>query len=193
MSMRTRLLLAVRIGVIAMLLLGCGGWASQQNEKKTESRVIDSLRDEITKDPHAVESFWEEMKRSGAPLVEPIAGELHYSFVTFVWRGDADTRNVVVVSPLALVNLEQAKMNQLAGTDVWYLTYRMRNDARMAYRLAPNDSMVPFEAETNFFARMSHFQRDPFNAKTFDYGANMKASLLELSEAPPDEWIHARP
>jgi hypothetical protein len=193
MSMRTSLWFSVRIGVIAILLLGCDSWAAaQQNEEKIESRAIESLREKIAKDPHAVENFWEEMKRSGTPLAEPIASEPHYSFVTFVWRGDAETHNVVVVSPLALVNLEQAKMNQLPGTDVWYLTYRMRNDARMAYRLAPNDSLVPFEAETNFFARMAHFQRDPFNAKTFDYGGNMKASVLELSEAPPDEWIHAR-
>jgi len=170
MSMRTSLWFSVRIGVIAILLLGCDSWAAaQQNEEKIESRAIESLREKIAKDPHAVENFWEEMKRSGTPLVEPIASEPHYSFVTFVWRGDANTHNVVVVSPLALVNLEQAKMNQLPGTDVWYLTYRMRNDARM-----------------------SHFQRDPFNAKTFDYGGNMKASVLELSEAPPDEWIHAR-
>jgi len=193
MSMRTNLWFSVRIGVIAMLLLAGGSWAAaQQNEKKIDSRAIESLREKIAKDPHAVESFWEEMKRSGAPLAEPIAGEPRYSFVTFVWRGDAETHNVVVVSPLALVNLEQAKMSQLPGTDVWYLTYRMRNDARMAYRLAPNDSLVPFEAETNFFARMSHFRRDPFNAKTFDYGGNMKASVLELSEAPPDEWIDAQ-
>lgn len=193
MSMRTNLWFPVRIGVIAMLLLARGGWtAAQQNEKKIDSHAIDSLRDKITKDPHAVEDFWEEMKRSGTPLVEPIAGEPRYSFVTFVWRGDAETHNVVVVSPLALVNLEQAKMSQLPGTGVWYLTYRMRNDARMAYRLAPNDSLVPFEAETNFFARMSHFRRDPFNAKTFDYGGNMKASVLELSEAPSDEWIDAQ-
>jgi enterochelin esterase family protein len=193
MSMRTSLWFSVRIGVIAILLLGCDSWAAaQQNEEKIESRAIESLREKIAKDPHAVENFWEEMKRSGTPLAEPIASEPHYSFVTFVWRGDPETHNVVVVSPLALVNLEQAKMNQLPGTDVWYLTYRMRNDARMAYRLAPNDSLVPFEAETNFFARMAHFQRDPFNAKTFDYGGNMKASVLELSEAPPDEWIDAQ-
>jgi hypothetical protein len=116
MSMRTSLWFPVRIGVIAMLLLGCGGWAAaQQNENKIEieSRAIDSLREKIAKDPHAVENFWEEMKRSGSPLVEPIASEPHYSFVTFVWRGDAETHNVVVVSPLALVNLGQAKMNQL--------------------------------------------------------------------------------
>src|SRR4029077_16761246 len=193
MSMRTSLWFSVRIGVIAILLLGCDSWAAaQQNEKKIDSRAIESLREKIAKDPHAVENFWEEMKRSGTPLVEPIAGEPHYSFVTFVWRGDANTHNVVVVSSLALVNLEQAKMNQWPGTDVWYLTYRMRNDARMAYRLAPNDSLVPFEAGTNFFARSSHFRRDPFNAKTFDYGGNMKASVLELSEAPPDEWIDAQ-
>jgi enterochelin esterase family protein len=92
-----------------------------------------------------------------------------------------------------LISLQEAKMNQMPGTDVWYLTYRMRNDARMAYRLAPNDSLVPFENEPNFHARMSGFQRDPLNPKSFEYGGNMKASLLELPEAPSEQWIYARP
>lgn len=142
-----------RIGVIAILVLACNtSAATPPNQKTTDSPAINSLKDKITKEPHSVETFWRELELSGTPLVESIAGEPHYSLVTFLWRGDAGTRNVVVISPLALVDLQEAKMHQIPGTDVWYLTYRMRNDARMAYRLAPNDSLVPFESETNFFA-----------------------------------------
>ena len=75
--MRTSLPFYVRIGLIAMLMLACGGSATaQQNDKKIDSRAIDSLRDRITKDPHAVDDFWEAMKLSGTPLAEPIAPAL---------------------------------------------------------------------------------------------------------------------
>ena len=152
----------------------------------TESPTIAALKEKLAQDPHALETFWQQIEKSTAPLIEPADAAPTESLVTFLWRGDASTKNVVVISPLALVNLQEAKMTQLPNTNLWYLTYRMRNDARMAYRVSPNDSLVPFEAETNFFARMSNFQRDPFNPKTFDYGGNMKASVLELPGAPSD-------
>ncbi len=172
---------------VALILLGVPA-VRAQSAKSVESPKIRALQDSA-KDPHAVEQFWEGIRTAGAPIVELMPEDPKYSLVTFVWRGDAGTRNVVVISPLALVNLQQAEMTQLPGTDVWYLTYRMRNDARMAYRFSANDSLVPFEAETNFFARMSNFKRDPLNTKTYDYGGGMTASLLELPGAPSDRWI----
>lgn len=174
---------------IASLFLAIATPASAQT---IESPTIAAIKEKLPQDPHALESFWQKIQKSGAPLVEPIAAS-NDSLVTFLWRGDGSTKNVVVISPLALVNLQNAKMTQLPATNLWYLTYRMRNDARMAYRFSPNDSLVPFEAETNFFARMSNFQRDPFNPKTFDYGGNMKASVLELPGAPSDQTIYPRP
>jgi hypothetical protein len=178
---------------IASLMLANSAFASPQAEQTIESPAINALKGKLAEDPHSVEIFWQQIEESGAPLVEPIAAAPRESLVTFLWRGDANTRNVVVVSPLALVSLPDARMKPLADTNVWYLTYRMRNDARMAYRFSPNDSLVPFEAEPNFFARMSNFQRDPFNFKTFDYGGNMKASVLELSDAPNARSIEVRP
>jgi enterochelin esterase family protein len=175
-----------------MAALTCGVAITRaQGPQPPESAKIRALQENVTKDPHAVEIFWQGVKASGAPLVEPMPADPQYSLVTFLWRDDAGTRNVVVVSPLALANLQQAQMIQLPGTDVWYLTYRMRNDARMAYRFSPNDSLVPFESEPNFFVRMSSFKRDPFDAKTYDYGGGMTASLLELPGAPSDRWIQS--
>jgi enterochelin esterase-like enzyme len=190
--MRASLPFAFRIRNLLVMLVILSGVSigHAQSEKPAESPKIREL-EQRAKDPPADEQFWQEIKISGAPLVEPITGDPQYSLVTFLWRGDPSTRNVVVVSPLALISLQQAEMTQLPGRDVWYLTYRMRNDARMAYRFSPNDSLVPFESEPNFFARMSNFKRDPFNAKTYDYGGEMTASLLELPGAPSDRWIQA--
>lgn len=111
-----------------------------------------------------------------------------YSFVTFVWRGSSDTRNVVVISPMALVNFDDAVMERMAETNVWFKTYRMRNDARMSYRFAVNDSLVPFEKEKKFFERMKSWKTDPENPDTFDVGQGIMASVLELQGAPNSKW-----
>lgn len=162
-------------------------------QERVESPTIRALIEKVVaNDSHAVEVFWSRVQASGSPLAEPAPEEPNYSLVTFLWRADNGTHNVVVVSPLALTNIAGAQMKQIPKTDVWYLTYTMRNDARMVYRYSPNDSLVPFDAETNFYARMANFRRDPLNARTFDYGNNMLASVLELPDAPSDTWTQVR-
>ncbi len=195
MQKRPRFRFRLRDVLILSIFLACNtSGVSAQEQQQFNSPAIQSLLNKASqKDQRGIEEFWQGLKGSGTPLIESIRAEPHESLVTFFWCGDSSTQNVVVISPLTLVDLQGARMHQVPGTEIWYLTYRMRNDARMAYRLAPNDSLVPFESEPNFFTRMSKFQRDPLNPKTFDYGGNVQGSLLELPEAPSDARIHVRP
>lgn len=43
----------------------------------------------------AVESFWQDVVGKGTPLVEPIPGNNHEVFVTFLWREEKETRVIV--------------------------------------------------------------------------------------------------
>lgn len=45
-----------------------------------------------------LDNFWREVKQRGTPLVETIPGNGKHVLVTFLWRGDHRTRNVVVFS-----------------------------------------------------------------------------------------------
>jgi len=81
-------------------------------------------------------------------------------------------------------------MQRVAETNTWFKTYRMRNDARMTYRFAVNDSLVPFEKEKNFLGRMKSWKTDPENSRNFDIGFGIVASVLELPGAPSDKWTH---
>jgi enterochelin esterase-like enzyme len=167
--------------------------ALSQEPKPTESPTIQTLIQKVaSKDLNAAEGFWGRVQVSSSPFVESMPSKQDYSLVTFLWHGDKNTHNVVVISPLALVNFAGAEMKQIPETDVWYLSYVMRNDAQMVYRFSPNDTLVPFEAEPNFYARMANFRRDPLNTKTFDYGNNILASVLELPDAPSEKWTHVR-
>ncbi len=86
-------------------------------------------------DAAALKIFWANVIKSGAPLIEPIPTEKNFSFVTFIWRGNSETRNVVIFDGVADFDAKDQMVN-LVHTDVWYKTYRVRNDARFAYRIS---------------------------------------------------------
>ena len=109
------------------------------------SQKINALRDEVASGQlQAVPRFWTTVSRSGSPLIEAIPGAKDFSLLTFLWRGNDRTRNVVLFDGIAGFDAKD-QMVHLAGTDVWYKSYRVRNDARFAYNLSPNDLLQSFD------------------------------------------------
>jgi len=158
-----------------------------------DSPAIARLKAPGTIDAAAVKQFWESVRRTGAPLIEPVAGEKGWSFVTFVWRGDDETRNIVIFDGVAGFDAKD-RMQQIVGTDIWYKTYRVRNDARFAYNLSPNDSLQSIneiKGDEDMKKRLAVFRADPLNPHhcptTFGaYGA--ESSYVELPDAGPLLW-----
>ena len=145
--------------------------------------------------PDAESEFWSRLQRTGAPLVEPIAGDTANVLFTFVWRGDPSTHHVALVNA-AVASDEPARalLERVPGTNVWYRSYPARADARFAYELSPDDNLVPFDSVTDWGARAATFRRDPFNARAYHatiFGRDV--SYAEGPRAPREEWIHARP
>jgi hypothetical protein len=58
------------------------------------AQLRDSVRE---KRPTAVNSFWDEIRKAGSPLIEPVPGEPQYSWVTFVWQAMGNTANVAII------------------------------------------------------------------------------------------------
>jgi enterochelin esterase-like enzyme len=141
----------------------------------------------------ALEPFWQEVTKQGAPLVEPVAGESRHVWLTFLWRAQEETRNVVIWSDLGNAqNLSTLQMTRLADTDVWYKTYRVRDDARFAYRLSVNDSLLPFGTEARA-KEPTRFQVDPLNPRQYDFFKPTIYSVVELPAAPSLRWITRPP
>lgn len=113
----------------------------------------------------AVTAFWEEIRKAGTPLVESVPGEPEYSWVTFLWQAKDKTGNVVIIDGVAsgVGGLDPSKslMTRLSGTDVWYRTYKVRNDAAFSYWISPNDSMETI----GLASRRSQPQADPLNPR----------------------------
>ena len=87
-----------------------------------ESQRMRALRAAVEHgDRESVSSFWEEVKKAGAPLIEPIAGDRENMAVTFLWRGKTNTQNVLVLwLPYVGVAPDEYLMARLGETDVWY-------------------------------------------------------------------------
>lgn len=72
--------------------------------------------------PHALADFWGRITEHGTPLVEPDPRDPSSALVTFLWRGTATTRNVVVIGGVADQDVAEDflhhQMAQLPGTDV---------------------------------------------------------------------------
>jgi len=137
----------------------------------------------------AVAEFWDRVARSGAPLVEPLPSDAGSSYVTLLWRGKPGTENVAIIDGVAVgvgdADPSRSLMDRIAGTDVWYRTYIVRNDGRFHYWLSPNDSLESLELDT----RSSHPVPDPLNP----HRSSLGLSYVELRDAPVSPATLERP
>jgi enterochelin esterase-like enzyme len=147
------------------------------------------------KTPADVAAFWREIGPAGSPLIE---GNL----VTFLWRG-ADTHGVFVqFSPCVRADPGDCFMTHLAGTDLWYKSFRVDRRARTYYLLAPNPPRFTKRTADDTVvqgALDASYQRDPLNPRVIfgdprnpDIPIRNGASILEMPDAPPQPWIQRR-
>ena len=143
--------------------------------------------------------FWQEVAEHGAPLIEAIEGDETHSLVTFLWRGNEDTKNVVVFAgPANWMEPAKNQMTCISGTNLWYRTYRVKSDLRTIYQLSPNDPLTEPNYGTDFGTRIVP---DPLNPHQFVYSKDEEipddkevvVSIIELPDAPPQPWITPRP
>ena len=153
----------------------------------------------------SVNTFWEEVKKAGAPMIEPIAGDRENMAVTFLWKSKPDTQNVIVLwLPYVGVAPDEFLMTRLGETNVWYKTIKVDRKMRLAYTLAPNAARlrplslgIDNEAITMTAAAArpdplnpKRYRVDPKSVDAAEYRGN---SVLEMPGAPPHPWLDARP
>jgi enterochelin esterase-like enzyme len=169
-----------QIGLICLLF-----WAGDASPR------LEKLRVEVAKDRTAEERFWQEVAKTGAPLIEP-AAERGKSLVTFLYRGTAETRTVVLHGDGAPGAPADNQLTALPGTSVWHRTYLHRSDARFRYSLSPNDDLRPMDAvpPSDFAKRMATFISDPLNPRRAT-GSPVPMSDLSLPGAPPQPYLES--
>jgi enterochelin esterase-like enzyme len=156
-------------------------------------RLMQLRKDIMDEKTGAVQEFWKTIEKSGAPIIEPVSDSKESFLVTFIWKGSADTKNVLVDWPTFASSFpDQFLMSHIDGTDVWFRTRKVRRGTRMFYRLSPNDPAG--ERPEGKWQRRE--QADPFNSKRDpdDPGVPLDRarSLLELPGALPQPWYEKR-
>ncbi|GAA0999526.1 enterochelin esterase [Nocardiopsis tropica] len=171
-------------------------------------RVATPGVDGAARDP---EAFWRGVEAGGTPVVGGDDGTGHRT-VTFLWRGGDELADVVLVANKIADadSYEHNRMERVPGTDVWHLTYRMRDDWRASYTVAP----VPADgapapegalsattrlrreralavadpedrpAVARWFDALAHAVPDPLARERLD----ATASVVSLPGAPPELW-----
>jgi enterochelin esterase-like enzyme len=142
-------------------------------------------------DTGAVEQFWKNV--GPTPIVEDIPNYPDRKLITFVWRGDASTKHVVVMSELGgYTNFEDNLMKKVIGHDIYFKSYVVRDDARFTYFLAPNDSMMPLGMDpADMGRRIGAWRTDPLNPKQTPVPGRM-ASYVEMPNAPQQPHVVRR-
>jgi enterochelin esterase family protein len=193
--MKAFILLAALVGVVGLVFGVYFVVVQPDTDEDSNSPRLAKLAKQLIAgdavgDREAVDRFWEELMGQG-PLIEPVADDPHSSWITFLWRGDQQTRNVAVLG--GPVSGEYgARLSRLANTSLWYRTDRIPNDARMVYRFLVDlpDNMPRDPAAEDKFFQEHPLRADPLNpreAPTHD------GSIVELREAPTQPWLERLP
>lgn len=168
--------------------------------KDLESPRLSSLLIEVREGTNQMlDDFWHEISKQHTPLVESIPGDPEHVLLTFLWRGDEQTRNVVLFSVLttrpttnfSAEQLARSQLTRLPDTDVWYRTFTMRHDVRLSYYLSPNDSLLPASRRVAP-EDWDTLQPDPLNPNRLVLAHEDRdwvRSKVDLPGATPVPWI----
>lgn len=141
-------------------------------------------------DKVALALFWREVQQKGTPLIEPDREKTGFSLVTFLWRAVTETKRVIVQIAVDGTGQDEHVMIRLPQTNLWYATFRLRNDYRGAYKFVITDEKG-----------QALEQHDPFNPKTFvepkdetrpDHAEDDIDSVVRLPAAPEPYWTEPR-
>lgn len=153
---------------------------------------------------HGTDSFWRHAATHGTPLVEP-GSNASEQLLTFLWRGASastgpeGTRSVSV--SWAMRSPDGFALEQLPGSDVWFLTLRVPAGLHASYQLVPNAN-IPAGADRMARARAEDAVAcaDPMNPLRWPHRPQrdlvgtepwVERSALRLPGAPAGPWADA--
>ncbi|HJZ79949.1 MAG TPA: alpha/beta hydrolase-fold protein, partial [Pyrinomonadaceae bacterium] len=172
------------------MVVSSGRTPAFMDESLSSPRLADLKKDLEAGKPGAVAEFWKEIETRGAPLIESIKEDTGHLLVTFLWCDQKNTQ--VIVNNDFSKSVYQMTLVRLLNTDVWYKTFRMRDDARFFYQFSVDDPAFPFvTGETTRYP--TKFQPDPLNPRRYDRLKPNIFSVVELPKAPSLELTVRQP
>lgn len=151
--------------------------------------------EQLVTDGTGIARFWKEVEEKGTPLVEPAAGDRDHVIVTFLWRGPADAVAPGVFGVFNEVPWTRGDaMRHLAGTDIWYRSYRLPASLRAPYTLIGARSDFPslaWQREWTGEEERHDLFLDPLNKRMIPdiyYRRLTHDNVFEGPAAPAEPW-----
>jgi enterochelin esterase family protein len=117
-----------------------------------------------------MDEFWRQAQGK-TPLIEPIPDDDRIRFITWIWRGNANTKRVGIFGDVPISG--RGGLERFRDTDLWFRTEKVPKDARFGYALSENGGS---------------YGRDPLNPHWV-----AGRSVVDLPDAPPEAWIQEIP
>lgn len=142
-----------------------------------------------------LDSFWKALEEEGTPIVEAIEADENNVMVTFIYREKKLVNNVVVYGAFPSYRYKENRMIRLLDTDIWFKTYKVRNDIRFRYNFSVNDSL-----DDGYRARAKNLQIDELNPNRIVFDKDeedeeserSEHSMVSLPGVSPQVWIKPR-
>lgn len=151
---------------------------------------INELRNEVASNKiNAVEDFWRNIEKEGTPLIEKIQGDEDNVLVTFLYKESEPIDNVLVFGTIPGYRYSENLMEKLLNTNVWFKTYKVRNDVKFKYNLYLN-----YEVDKKNIYKDSIL--DPLNPNRICFNKDEEDpeseeyvySFVKLSKVKSDIW-----
>lgn len=161
-----------------------------------EAEIIKRLKSKIQSDgKNAVNEFLEFLKERGNPIIETIKDERENSLVTIFHYAEQPINNVLIMTPIlpgvTEGNIQDHLLHPIGDTNLWYATYKVRNDIKFTYSLFPNDSLVIDCKE-----RVKNMKADKFNKNKLTFNrpgtSIVEISYVEMSNCDKNFWAEER-
>lgn len=166
------------------------------HSERIESPKIIKLTEDIKRGHYdSIEKFYKEIINKGTPIVEDIKGDSNNVLVTFVYKADNEIKNVIAYGFGVGFDCNETQFTRLLDTDIWFKTYKMRNDIEFPYWLSVNDTLDKFCKD-----RGGNLILDPLNPKKYVLKADEEnpeskdypMSLVQLPKLLPKKWTIPR-
>lgn len=163
-------------------------------ELALRSKKINKLKEYIErKDTLKIAEFWKEIEELRSPIIEEIEGDNDNVLLTFLYKGDEETNNVLIFGGFIEYipdNYDNNVMKQILDSNIWYRTFKVRNDIKCNYSISVNFLVDGVRSE-----KVSYID-DPLGTQRIvipkddehPEEGNLTCNIIELPNSLKDYW-----
>ncbi|MFW9901913.1 MAG: alpha/beta hydrolase [Candidatus Thorarchaeota archaeon] len=136
-----------------------------------------------------IDEFWKEIEEQGTPIIENIEKEPKYKLVTFLYKEDAETDEILLISGSLGVIPHRGIFKRIQGSNIYYKSIFYLNETRTTYAISRQKANIPLYPQNDIILPV--LKGDPLNKKNIT-AFKQTLAVLELPDAPSQPWIEEK-